>query len=310
MSSKRYPQCIMATVCIPWTESFQVDRELFVRQISHFRSLDIENVYVFGTAGEGHAVTDEQFDEITQLFFQEMTRLNMQPMVGIISPSLQVMKQRLERAYSLGVRDFQFALPGWTVLSDEEMFDFFHAFCDPYPDCRFMLYNIIRSKRLVTPAEFFRLADEIPNLTAAKTTSVSFADVHDLAFTECPIQFFTAETSIGYAGMLGEFGYLMAWGSLNPQRAKLFFQAVKDKDVLSVKKYVSEAHGVWRGIMGIIGTGWCDAAYDKVFFRHADPDFSLRVLPPYRAIPEEVYQEFMNFMESDYPQWLYRRGES
>ncbi len=309
MRVKRYPQCIMATVCIPWTDSFEFDRELFVRQIGHFRTLDIENVYVFGTAGEGHAVTDDQFDEIVELFFHEMTRLKMQPMVGVISPSLPIMKQRISRAYNIGVRDFQFSLPGWTMLSDEEMFDCFHEICDPYQDCRFMLYNIIRSKRLVTPAQFFRLSREIPNLVAAKFTAASLTDIHDLAFSDCPIQFFVAETSMGYANLLGEFGYLMAWGSLNPLRAKQFFQAAKEKDIPSLQKFISESHGIYRGIMGIFGTGWSDAAYDKVFSRNFDESFPMRLLTPYRPITEELFQEFMNFMKSTYPQWLYK-GEA
>ena len=181
MSEKRYPATILGTVCIPWTESYAFDKGLFCRQIEILKAHNMRHLYLFGTAGEGYAVSDKQFDEIVTVFARKMSGSGDHPMVGIVSLSFKTMLERLERAYELGIRDFQCALPSWGALSDDEMKNFFHAFCDPYPDCRFLLYNLTRSKRMVEMNDFELLAEEIPNLARAKYTSAEIMTIQAMA---------------------------------------------------------------------------------------------------------------------------------
>jgi len=42
-------------VCIPWTERWALDRDLFAATVELRARLGIRDLYVFGTAGEGFA---------------------------------------------------------------------------------------------------------------------------------------------------------------------------------------------------------------------------------------------------------------
>ena len=83
---KRYPSCILATCCTPWDEQNRFAEDVFRRAVR--KSLEgTRHLYVFGTAGEGYAVSDEQFDAVAQTFAEEMRAADADPMVGVISLS-------------------------------------------------------------------------------------------------------------------------------------------------------------------------------------------------------------------------------
>ena len=82
----RFPRTILPTVCIPWTETYQVDVPLFQAMVRGRLANGIRHLYVFGTAGEGHAVTDAQFDTIVRSFTEACADTpDAHPMVGLIS---------------------------------------------------------------------------------------------------------------------------------------------------------------------------------------------------------------------------------
>ena len=70
----RFPACILGTAVVPWTESFALDEALFRHEIACLLAAGHKYLYVFGTAGEGYAVTESLFDEIVHLFIDEMGR--------------------------------------------------------------------------------------------------------------------------------------------------------------------------------------------------------------------------------------------
>jgi dihydrodipicolinate synthase/N-acetylneuraminate lyase len=155
----RYPNCLLATCCVPWDERGGFVEPLFRDQLRLILGRGTKHVYIFGTAGEGYAVSDRQFDQIVGVFHEAMRSAGAEPMVGVISLSLTTVIERIERACAIGVRDFQISLPAWGALNDAELFEFFRQTCGRFPDCRFLHYNLRRAGRLVTPQEYARLAD-------------------------------------------------------------------------------------------------------------------------------------------------------
>src|SRR5438128_243393 len=154
MVSKRYPPCILATCCLPWQEDHTLDEQMFRRQVRNLLSDLTQHVYIFGTAGEGYAVTEGQFDEILRIFREETAKPGVRAMVGIISLALFTMIERIERACELGFRLFQISLPCWGALKGSELKCFFKEVCQRFPECEFLHYNLPRVKRLVTPEEY------------------------------------------------------------------------------------------------------------------------------------------------------------
>ena len=157
----------MSTCCIPWDENGRFAERIFRRNVQHALH-GTKLLYVFGTAGEGYAVTERQYDEIVTAFADEMRRGQAEPMIGVIDLSLGTIIERIQRGRDLGVRQFQVSLPSWAALSEKELFNFFRHVCGGFPDCQFMHYNLPRTKRMVTGKEYGRLAEEHPNLVALR----------------------------------------------------------------------------------------------------------------------------------------------
>src|SRR5207244_1351655 len=110
---KRFPSCILATCCVPWDERNQFAEPIFRRGVRSMLTAGTKHLYVFGTAGEGYAVTEQQFDRIVAAFSDEMRKGNAEPMVGVISLSLGTILDRIDRCRNRGVRHFQISLPSW-----------------------------------------------------------------------------------------------------------------------------------------------------------------------------------------------------
>ena len=303
MSEKRYPRTILATACIPWTESYELDEKCFRDEVRGLIGRGIHNIYVFGTAGEGYAVSDEQFETVVRVFADEMKGPDLYPMVGLISLSLSTMIKRVRLACSYGIRDFQFALPSWGALSDKELLTFAHLLCDPFPDCRFLNYNQSRAKRILGVSDYVKLAEEIPNLVGAKFADPTIATMIDIVDSDCPLQFFVCEYAYGYGCMIGEFAYLLSIAYPNITRAWEYFHAGVAKDREKLLQIQQECRVLNKGLMDIVGTTFMDGAYDKMFSRLLDDEFPLRLLPPYSFVSEDTFTEYRRFIEDSLPQW-------
>ena len=138
-----------------WAENGDVLEDVFREQVRHHLRAGVKNLYVFGTAGEGYAVTERQFDEITALFGEEMAGPDAQPMIGLISLSTRVLIERIERSMDRGFDLFQFALPAWGALNDHELGVFCREVLGRFPTARFVHYSLRqRASRILGPAEY------------------------------------------------------------------------------------------------------------------------------------------------------------
>lgn len=304
MHEKRYPKTILSTACIPWTDKFEFDEMLFRAEIQGLLNRGIRHIYLFGTAGEGFAVTEDLFEEIVRVFADEMDIPDKFPMVGLITLSLPSMIQRVHKAYALGIRDFQFSLPSWGVLQDAELNRFVHLLCDPFPDCRFMHYNLMRAKRILTISEYEKLADEVPNLVAVKYSTTDISIIQEIARNSCPLQFFFTEQGFGYGSLVGEFGYLISVATTRIERAWEYFHAAMEGRSQSLLEMQGELASLTKGLLDSAGRTMIDAAYDKVFCKILDNRFPLRLMPPYTSTSEEGYEKYLRFLNDNFPQWL------
>jgi dihydrodipicolinate synthase/N-acetylneuraminate lyase len=303
---KRYPSCIMSTCCVPWDDRDRFDESIFRRGV-RLALAGTPHLYVFGTAGEGYAVTDRQFDEIVTAFADEMRRSGAEPMVGVIHLSLGTIVERIERCRAAGVRRFQISLPSWGALNNRELFCFFDRVCGRFTDCQFLHYNLPRTKRLVTPQEYGRLAASHPNLVATKNSSDSLSFTAELLERAPDLQHFLNETGYLYARLSAECGLLASFVT-NWPRLRLLFDAGQRRDLEMIAQLQREIR-VYSSLLGFLGDSvHIDGAYDKMFARINDLEFPLRLLPPYSFVSEDQFQQFAAALREQLPQWLPARG--
>ena len=302
---KRYRPCILATCCIPWDEDFQFAEAIFRRQVRHLIAAGIHDLYIFGTAGEGHAVTESHFDHITRVFLDETARHpEVQAMVGLVSLSLPTIIERIERAAALGARRFQLSLPSWGALNDAELTTFFRETCGRFPDFEFLHYNLMRAQRLITPAEYARLAADHPNLVATKNSTADLDRLRGLQ-TEAPmLQHFITERGFADAALLGECGLLISIASTNFALGHQYFAAGRRQDTAMLRSIQSDCGALVTALHTLVAReAHMDGAYDKLFCRLHDPAFPLRLLPPYQTATETTFEAFAELLSTQFPRF-------
>jgi dihydrodipicolinate synthase/N-acetylneuraminate lyase len=288
MSPAPLPE-ILGTAVVPWNEHFQFEEERFRRQV-HLLARDLtRHLYIFGTAGEGYAVTEAQFDQICRAFWESAQEAGVTPMVGVISLSLPTIVARIARARALGFRLFQLSLPSWGPLNDRELDRFFAETCGRFPDCQFHHYNLMRTKRLLTSVEYRRVAAEHPNLVAVKQSTNDPAIIADLMTVTPRLRFYLTEFGYAIARRTHEVGLLISLASVNPARAKAFVAGTDAQRTAAVE----ELRLVVAGLKSPDDRYQIDGAFDKMLYRVTDPSFPLRLLPPYEPATAEDFARFL-----------------
>jgi dihydrodipicolinate synthase/N-acetylneuraminate lyase len=310
----RYPRVVLASVSLPWAADGSLIEDLFRDQVQLHLAAGVKHLYVFGTAGEGYAVTDRQFDQVCALFDEEMRADDAHPMVGVISLSTGTIIERIERAIDRGFHTFQISLPAWGALNDRELAAFFREVVGRFPAARFVHYNLQRSGRVLTPSDYVGLAAAHPNLVAAKNGTGNLATIHGLLREVPMLRHFLTELGYPQGCQLGRPGYLMSLTTMNPSIGIRFFEAGVRGDLARLFGLQAEALEVFAQLVGRagaeVGTGalaggpHMDGAYEKVLAKVFDERMPLRLLPPYQQVREEAFADFRQGILERLPSWL------
>ncbi len=287
--SKRYPPVILATCPIPWTERDEFDDSLFSRVVVRLVKDFTPHVYLFGTAGEGYAVTDRQYKAILRTF-RETLPAAAEPMIGIISLSLGTIVERIALGREMDFRSFQLSLPSWGALTDLETDRFFAETCGRFPDCHFLHYNLARSKRLLDGNAYARLAHAHPNLVAVKMGGENTQAFSDILTKAPTLQCFFTE--FGYAAMRDthECGLLAALSASNHRKGIAYHDARGPQLAVLAEEF----RAVHRALKSAIDptVTHIDGAYDKLLLKAEFSDFPLRLLPPYSYPDDSAFSRF------------------
>lgn len=301
----RYHQALLVSCEIPWTEQEEFMEDLFREEVRRTLSVGFNNLYVFGTAGEGYAVDTPRFRRIVDVFFEETDKDGVFPQVGIIGLSTANILERLSYAYEVGFRTFQISMPSWGALNDNEVMKFFTDVCGAYPDCRFLHYNLPRTKRLLTGDDYRGLADAVPNLAATKNTATNHYTTIDLIEKSPEIQHFLGEAMFPFGTLYGECSLLSSYGPAFPSKSKQLFEYAVTGQVEKLFRLHKEYLVVVNDVSAPVRKyERIDGAYDKLWVRLGGLPMPLRLLSPYESLPEHTYDECRRILEEQYPDWL------
>ena len=279
----RFPQILLGAALLPWREDFTLDELNFREHIRNIVRHGFQHIYLMGTAGEGYALTDRQFQQVVQIFWEEMQQPGLHPMVGVISLSMGQILERIGWAHGVGIRHFQISLPSWGALTDNEMMDFFRGVCGTFPDSQFLHYNLPRTKRVVTGREYRRIADAVPNLAATKNSTSDFARVADLMTHAPDLQHVFVENAFAMGCLFGECSLLPSYGLLFPKLAHHHFETGRARRMAELMELHKQVGEIVPKLFGHVPEPRIDGAYDKLFAWLRNQDFPLRLLPPYQG---------------------------
>lgn len=304
---KRFPRLQLCAACVPWTQDNQLDVPLFRKGVRLLCQQGAGSIYLFGTAGEGYAVDRSQYLQIVSAFMEEMRSFpQVIPMVGVISMSMTEAMERIRLAGELGVKYFQISFPNWGAVSNEEAMIFFKTVCGAFPEYRFMHYNnALRSRKRLAPADYKRLAQEIPNLVAVKFIAPSFDEIQQFAALDLPIRVFFLEYAYGYGCMTySEFGYLASITNCSYKIMRAYYEAGKNRDWETIRKIHEDFPVVYDALFSNCPGDKIDSSYDKMFLQFSIPEFPARILPPYVGCSQDQVDAFKADMKKKLPHWF------
>lgn len=301
----RHHQTILVSCEVPWDEQEQLDESIFRQEIRHFISLGFRDMYIFGTAGEGHAVDTGRFTRIVKVFREETVQDGITPMVGVIGLSTANVIERLSIAHRVGFRYFQISLPSWGVLNDSETLRFFRDVCTAFPDSKFLHYNLLRSRRLIGATEYRRIVDEIPNLVATKNTGTTVAGTIELMKIVPELQHFFGEAMFPTGCLFGECSLLSSFGPMLPTKTKQFFEAGRTQQIEKLFRLQAEyMAAIAEILLPVQGTNLMDGAYDKMWVRLGGVPMPLGLLSPYESFTNEVLEKCRQILVEKYGEWM------
>lgn len=301
----RYPQAILVSCEIPWDDNEQLLEDVFRREVRNALQ-GFNDVYVFGTAGEGYAVDTARFQRIVEVFYEETRRDEVRPMVGVIGLSTANIVERLAFAHRVGFRTFQIAMPCWGALNDKEVMTFFTDVCGAFPDAQFLHYNLPRAKRVLMGPDYRRLVEAVPNLVATKNTGGGL-DRAASVMTHAPeLQHFFGEANFPHGCMYGECSLLASLAPMSPYKIKALFEAGRTGQWAEAFKLQREFHDMLIGVFGpALAEERIDGAYDKMLVRLGGfEEMPLRLLSPYQCFTEEQYQAHKRTLHERFPDFL------
>ena len=296
----RYPQSNLAACMLPWTESFELDTEVFERHIQATLDDGYRQLYILGTAGEGYALSEKCFCDVVEFFAARTVRDGVDPQVGVIGLSMEQSIERIAFARDLGVRMFQISLPSWGALDEAEALVFFQTVCGAFPDCRFLHYNLPRASRIIGGTEYHRIAAVVPNLVATKNSSTDYARTADLLLNAPELQHFLLEGNFAMGCTLGECSLLCSFDGLFPRTTWELFEAGIRRDLAELFRITRFFHEVDGTLFAHCTRDMIDGSYDKTYLWLRDPAFSNRILPPYLGLSEEESRVCREVFETHY----------
>jgi len=272
---------------LPWTSDLKLDVPVFERHVQGAIDSGYKCIYLMGTAGEGYAPNDVLFRQVVEVFAAMTVGGDLDPQIGVIGLSMQQIIDRIGVAYEKGIRMFQISLPSWGALDLQEQILFFSTVCGQFPDCRFLHYNLPRTKHIVNGAEYRQIADEVPNLVATKNSTRDYGRTSDLMKNVPDLQHFFLEGNFAMACSMGECSLLCSYGGIFPKLTWDFFNAGIRKDLTKLFEITAFLTEIEHRLFAHCKRTMIDGAYDKTFVWLRDPEFSNQLLPPYLGLDEE-----------------------
>ena len=275
----------LVSVPIPLNEDQSFDKGLFIEILGKLKNQYCDGLYLFGTSGEGYAITDEEFLEIVSHFKEQTWDFQGFLQVGFFGLSSAQVKLRCGVCMEIGIEQAQVTLPFWKELNDEELDLFFQDICHSFPDMKFLLYNNPRNKRKLKGWELENIHKKYPNLVAAKTGSGNWMEIFELLTNSPSINHFLTEGAFPFGSMIREVGLIPSYNYIFTDRCRMFFEAVISSERERAEILHTEIMKFHlKTALPLLNKGYIDGAIDKAYARLGGLNIPLTVRSPYQSL--------------------------
>ncbi len=296
---------VLVSVPLPLDEHGALVPSLLGAAIQKLRAEGCDGMYLFGTSGEGYAVSDAEFAQIAGIFAAETAQFAGFRQVGCFGLSSEAVKLRCQTVANLGLEGVQITLPFWKELNDAEIARYFTDVCGSFPNLSFLLYNNPRNKRRLKGAEMERMHQLAPNLEAAKTGSGAWLDFYEL-ITEAPsIHNFVTEAAFAFCHPLGAAGLIPSANYALPALSRGYYDAVVRSDASTASRLHADVMRFFHlTAVPLVQKGYIDGAIDKAYARLGGMDMPLNMKSPHTKLSDADYAWLSDVMNAQFAEYI------
>ncbi len=280
----------LAGVPLPWDDHGVLLQGQFRNVIEALLDDGCDGLYLFGTSGEGYAVSDEEFGRIVEIFVNATTDAGIFRQVGCFGLSSSQVVRRCAVASELGADSVQITLPFWKELNDFELRMYFEDVCGELENIPFLFYNNPRNKRRLNGKELEALSSATPNLRAVKTGSGAWLEFYELVVESPSLQHFVTEPAFPFCHGVASVGLIPSSNYANPGKCRAYYKAVTEGDHKLAQLLHAEIVAFFHATaVPLLRKGYVDGAVDKAYARIRGMEMSLEMKSPYAALSDEDF---------------------
>ncbi len=153
---------------LAWDEHYRLDEGTFRETLRRLIAAEVHGLYTFGSTGELHAVDDDEFCRITDVFLDEVGPSGIPTQIGCHGTATHQVARKLKYAEQAGADAGQVALPFWMELTPQEIIKFWADISAAVPDFPLTSYNSGRTKVQLTAEQYRDIIHVAPNLIGIK----------------------------------------------------------------------------------------------------------------------------------------------
>ena len=276
-----------ATVLASWNDDESLDLGRVENQIDALISMGVDGVYCNGTAGEFHAQTEQEFDQISELLAEKCERAAVAFQIGVGHLSAQISLQRLQRAVQLRPAALQVILPDWYPVTEEEAAVFLARMADAADGIGLVLYNPPHAKVVLTPPQLSRLAKQTDGLVGVKVAGGDAAWYEAMQENFSRLSVFVAGHLLASGVQRGAHGAYSNAACLNPAAAQRWTNQMASDMTAALELEVRIRRFMEIYIMPFITRdGYCNGACDRLLVQIGGwAEIGENMRWPYKSIP-------------------------
>ncbi|MBD3287692.1 hypothetical protein GF337_02710 [candidate division KSB1 bacterium] len=291
----------LVSVPIPWRRDGSLMQSQFREAVNTLLHQGCDGLYLFGTSGEGYAVTDAEFIQIVDIFVDATAEFSGFRQVGCFGLSSGQVKHRCRLVSERGLQEVQITLPFWKELNNEELLRYFADVCGSFQELSFLLYNNPRNKRRLKGKELETIHSAAPNLCGAKTGSGTWLDFFEL-ITESPsLVHFVTEGAFVFCFSLKKVGLIPSSNYALPRICRAYYEAVISNELKMAYQLQREIIRFFhKTATPLLKKGYIDGAIDKAYARIGGMDMPLNMKSPYTTLSDNDFRWLESIIQSEF----------
>jgi dihydrodipicolinate synthase/N-acetylneuraminate lyase len=216
---------VWAALTAPFDDQDRFDEEAFRENLRRLAAAGVHGAYTTDSDGEFYAVELSEFRTIVDVFAEEAQRLGVPTQVGVTWTHTQGMVDRLRHAAERGILGAHVGHPIYMDTTPESFRQLWGDIAAAVPE-EFALihYNSARMPNYLQPADYVRLADQVPNLIGSKHTGRAFPEFLSLVQMTPQLAHFTLDDVLTPYTMFGARGNYSWFVNFNPEYALAWWE--------------------------------------------------------------------------------------